>query len=168
LSVFFDFSTCANDFIYSKSYLPIISETIKRDGTELNNNNWLGDSKSAYSLFETEYDIKTGERNRYKFPDWTWSNHSKTDSFPKANIDKIHASSSFYHLLDMNVGPVDNVAQKLHIPSQYQLKELQNFAPYVNVTYAERTPTVPYLPHTLTRSEYIFGENSSSVEQYNL
>lgn len=138
-------------------------ETIKSDGTELNNNNWLSDSKSAYSLFETEYDIKTG--NRYKFPDWTWSNHSKNDSFPNANKDKTHASSSFYHLLDMNVGPVGNVAQKLHIPSQYQLKELQNFAPYVNVTYAERTPTVPYLPHTLTRSEYIFGENSSSVEQ---
>lgn len=36
---------------------PIILETNKSD-TELNN--WMDDSKSVYSLFESEYDIKTG------------------------------------------------------------------------------------------------------------
>ncbi|EFO22153.1 hypothetical protein LOAG_06336 [Loa loa] len=136
-------------------------ETIKSNDAELDDNR-MCDSKSAYSLFETEYDIKTADQ--HKFPDWTWSNHSRADSFPLSNKDKTHASSSFYHLLDMNVEPVDNLAQKLHIPSQYQLEELQNFAPYVNVAYAERTPTIPYLPHTLTRSEYIFGENSNHAE----
>ncbi|VBB30447.1 unnamed protein product [Acanthocheilonema viteae] len=142
----------------------INEKIIKNDNTELNN--WMDDSKSVYSLFETEYDIKTTNQN--KFPNWTWTNHSGTASCSKASKDKIHASSSFYHLLDMNAEHVDNVTQKLHIPSQYQLEELQNFAPYVDVTYAERTPTVPYLPHTLTRSEYIFDENGNNAEYYAL
>ncbi|CAG9538168.1 unnamed protein product [Cercopithifilaria johnstoni] len=132
-------------------------EKTKNENTGVNN--WVDDSKSVYSLFETEYDIKT--TNRHKFPDWTWATHSGSDLHSKKN--KTHASSSFYQLLDMNVEPVDNTIQKLHIPSQYQLEELQNFAPYVDVTYAERTPTVPYLPHTLTRSEYIFDGNGDNA-----
>ncbi|VDK79380.1 unnamed protein product [Litomosoides sigmodontis] len=140
-----------------------ISETINSDNIGMSK--WKDDSKSAYSLFESEYDINT--TNRHKFPDWTWTNHSESNSCSEASKSQTHASSSFYHLLDMNAEPissisVDNVAQKLHIPSQYQLEELQNFAPYVDVTYAERTPTVPYLPHILTRSEYIFDEDGNN------
>ncbi|MCP9263582.1 hypothetical protein DINM_006856 [Dirofilaria immitis] len=137
------------------------NKTIESNDSE--EDNWMGDSKSAYSLFETEYDIRTGEMNpanRYKFPDWSWSNQSKIESLPTAS----KASSSFYHLLDMNIEPVDNTLHKLYIPSQYQLEELQNFAPYTDAPDAERTPTVPYLPHTLTRSEYVIDEINKNEE----
>uniref|UniRef100_A0A915PTW6 Uncharacterized protein n=1 Tax=Setaria digitata TaxID=48799 RepID=A0A915PTW6_9BILA len=144
-------------------------ETIKSENFGLDNR-MDDNSKSAYSLFETEYDIKTGA-NQYKFPDWTWSNQSKTEILSKGvERDKIQISPSFYHLLDMNAEPgkmdiiMSKMARKLHIPSQYQLEELQNFAPYVNVPNAERTPTTPYLPHTLTRSEYVLDEISDSAE----
>uniref|UniRef100_A0A0R3RY99 Transcription factor n=1 Tax=Elaeophora elaphi TaxID=1147741 RepID=A0A0R3RY99_9BILA len=142
----------------------MISETTKSDNAEMNN--YMDDDsnpQSVYSLFETEYDIITTNGN--KFPDWSWINYSKIDSYPKANEGETLASSSFYQLLDMNAEPVENVVHKLHVPSQYQLEELQNFAPYADITYAERTPTVPFLPHTLTRSEYIFGENGNNAEQ---
>uniref|UniRef100_A0A2K6WEZ4 Uncharacterized protein n=1 Tax=Onchocerca volvulus TaxID=6282 RepID=A0A2K6WEZ4_ONCVO len=134
------------------------NETIEKSNNCELDNEMMNDSKSAYSLFETEYDIRTA--NRYKFPDWSWFNHSRTESsLPIAS----KTSSSFYHQLDMNIEPVDNMTYKLHIPSQYQLEELRDFAPYANAPNAERTPTVPYLPHTLTRSEYINDKINNSA-----
>ncbi|KAM3722748.1 Uncharacterized protein ACO02O_06058 [Dirofilaria immitis] len=143
----------------SACFTPKNTSSIKTiESNDSEEDNWMGDSKSAYSLFETEYDIRTA--NRYKFPDWSWSNQSKIESLPTAS----KASSSFYHLLDMNIEPVDNTLHKLYIPSQYQLEELQNFAPYTDAPDAERTPTVPYLPHTLTRSEYVIDEINKNEE----
>ncbi|VDK74452.1 unnamed protein product [Onchocerca ochengi] len=71
------------------------NETIEKSNNCELDNEMMNDSKSAYSLFETEYDIRT----------------------------------------------VDNMTYKLHIPSQYQLEELRDFAPYANAPNAERTPT---------------------------
>lgn len=43
--------------------------------------------------------------NQQKFPNWTWTNHSKPDSYSKVSKGNTHALSSFYHVLDMNTEP---------------------------------------------------------------
>ncbi|VDN02599.1 unnamed protein product [Thelazia callipaeda] len=64
------------------------------------NHLWISDSKSGYSLFESDYEIWT--ENDYEFPNWSWP-YASTSKPPKRKMDKkLHASSSFYHVLDMN------------------------------------------------------------------
>uniref|UniRef100_A0A915C7N6 Uncharacterized protein n=1 Tax=Parascaris univalens TaxID=6257 RepID=A0A915C7N6_PARUN len=106
-----------------------------------------GESSSLRSLGNSKPAIRTG--NGYVFPMWSWSlpvvGTSPSDLSVKSMLVKMRTLKdppSFYELRDMNQGPVDDAPRVTHIPSQYELDDLKDFALFNSVATAERMKPV--------------------------
>uniref|UniRef100_A0A0M3HRH5 Protein aurora borealis n=1 Tax=Ascaris lumbricoides TaxID=6252 RepID=A0A0M3HRH5_ASCLU len=106
-----------------------------------------GESSSLRSLGNSKPAIRTGDG--YVFPMWSWSRPpvgtSPSDLSVKSMLVKMRTLKdppSFYELRDMNQGPVDDAPRVTHIPSQYELDDLKDFALFNSVATAERTKPV--------------------------